>query len=258
MGTRPPTQDPALVLMNVCAGRVANGRWTKVVRAWPIRTPHAKLLAKYSVGTSAIFGHYVFCYARHRPNCITPLDVEAADRLMGANISARRERCVFVLTAGTSRTFKSTLEEIPETATIDDAQYDDKVSAAISALCQHSGIQLAIATKLLCIKRPFLVPMMDRLVQDCFGTRDPTEILRRFRGILADETVAARVRELAVVVKDLTGFAPSPVRLLDELIWFDWNVKGNTTGVLRVVGFDQWGYDPAHDERGVYLVGPRS
>jgi hypothetical protein len=131
---------------------------------------------------------------------------------------------------------------------------DGNVCAAISALCQHRGIQLAIATKLLCIKRPALVPMMDSIVQDCFGTRDPSAILQGFRRLLADEAIAARVLELASAVERMTGFAPTPVRVLDELIWFDWNLEGDTKGILGVVGFDEWGYDTEDDELGVHLL----
>lgn len=255
---RLPTQDPDLVLTDVSAGRVENGKWLREKCDWPVRTPRAKLHAKYSVGTSAIFGHYVFCYPRHQPNRLTAIDVEAADRLMGANISAQHERRIFVLAAGTSHEFESALKEIPVGATIDDAQYDEKVCAAISLLWQHHGIKLAIATKLLCIKRPVLIPMMDRLVQDCFDTKEPATILRGFRRLLAEEAIARRVRELAASIESVTGFTPTPVRILDELIWFDWNLEGDMNGTLRVVGFDEWGYDTARPELGVYLAGPRS
>lgn len=257
--TEHPAQDPDLVLTSVCAGRVKNGKWTREQRDWPIRTPLAKLHAKYTVGTSAIFGHYVFRYRHREPNRITSIDVEAADRLMSANIGAQRRRRELVLAAGESQPFVDALDQIPLAATIEDAQYDDNVCAAISVLRQHRGIKLAIATKLLCIKRPAVVPMMDRLVQDCFDTKDPATILRGFRRLLADEAIAVRVRELAVSIESMTGFAPTPVRILDELIWFDWNLEGDTKGILSVVGFEEWGYDTADDESGVHrLIGPQS
>jgi hypothetical protein len=248
--------DPDLVLANVHAGRVKKGTWTQEVRAWPIRTPRAKLLDKYSIGTSAIFGHYVFHYPRQQPDRITCVDIEAADRLMGANIRAQHGRHEAVIDAGQSPELQSALGSIPVTATIDDPRHDDRVCAAITALC-GPGVQLAIATKLLCIKRPALVPMMDSVVQGCFGAEaGPAEILRQFRRLLAEDPIATRIRELAEAVQRLTGFAPSPVRILDELIWFDWNLKPGGEGIQRVVGFEHWGYDPEHDERGVHWIGP--
>jgi hypothetical protein len=120
-------------------------------------------------------------------------------------------------------------------------------------LCQR-GIRLAIATKLLCIKRPGLVPMMDRVVQDCFGTADPAAILRGFRHLLADAATLARIDALSSRVETLTGFRPTPVRILDELIWFDWNLEKVSQGILPVVGFPEWGYDTARDELGVHLL----
>lgn len=96
--------------------------------------------------------------------------------------------------------------------------------------------------------------MMDSVVQNCFGTNDPATILKGFRRLLADEATAGRIGELATSVESLTGFTPTPVRILDELIWFDWNLESGTKRPLRVVGFTDWGYDTEDDSRGVHLL----
>jgi hypothetical protein len=229
--------------------------WTKQRRDWPVQTPRAKLVAKYSLGTSALFGHYVYRFPHRDPDRITPIDIEAADRLMGANISAQHDRRAAVLAAGGGAALSSALARVPSDATIHDATHDAAICEAIAALTSREGIGLAIATKLLCIKRPALVPMMDSVVQGCLGTTDPAQILRAFRHLVALPVVATHLDELAGVIASLVGFTPTAVRVLDELIWFDWNLERGTHRVLRVVGFPDWGYDTAHDDRGVHQFG---
>lgn len=246
--------DRPLVLHDVRADRVIDGAWTKQWRDWPVKTPRAKLVAKYSLGTSALFGHYVYRFPHRDPDRITAIDVEAADRLMGANISAQHDRRDAVLAAGGSAALSNALARIPLDATILDPTHDVAACDAIAAMTSREGIGLAIATKLLCIKRPALVPMMDSVVQGCLGTTEPAEILRTFRRLISPPTVSAHLDELAGAIASLVGFAPTAVRILDELIWFDWNLERGTDGTLRVVGFLDWGYDAEHDDRGVYQL----
>jgi hypothetical protein len=145
------------------------------------------------------------------------------------------------------------LRRIPVRASIEESTFDDDVERAIEVLTACDGVKLAIATKLLCIKRPYLIPMMDRVVQGCFGSDRPLEILGEFRRLLATPEISARVDALADHVGAIIGVAPSRVRILDELIWFDWNVRPpNAKGLCEVVGFADWVYDMAQDERGVY------
>lgn len=247
--------DRPLVLVDVCADQVIDGLWTRRRRDWPVQTPRAKLIAKYSTGTSALFGHYVYRFPHRDPDRITPIDIEAADRLMGANISAQHNRREAVLELGASAALSNALARIPSEATVHDAAHDAATCDAIAALTSRPGIGLAIATKLLCIKRPALVPMMDSVVQGCFGTDNPAQILRAFRHLVSLPVIAAHLDELAGVVASLVGFAPTAVRILDELIWFDWNLERGTHGVLHVVGFRDWGYHTAHDDRGVHWLG---
>jgi hypothetical protein len=244
--------DRPLVLVDVCADLVEGGVWVKRRRDWFVQTPRAKLLAKYSFGTSALFGHYVYRFPHRDPDRITPVDIEAADRLMGANISAQHHRRAAVQAAGASAALSGALARIPLDATIRDAGHDAAACEAIAALASHPGIGLAIATKLLCIKRPALVPMMDSVVQGCLGTTEPVEILRTFRRLITLPEIAAHLAELGSAIAAQVGFEPTAVRILDELIWFDWNLERGPQRVLRVVGFPAWGYDTADDDRGVH------
>jgi len=252
MGTQSDGEDDPVVLSDVYAERLEHGTWTKGdKRTWAIQTPRTKLLEKYTIGTSVLFGHYVFRFPHRDPYQITAVDIEAADRLMGANISARHDRRTTALAVGKSRALVDVLEQIDPAASIESDEHDEKICEAISILSGEHGIEVAIATKLLCIKRPYLVPMMDSVVQGCFNYAEPKVILREFRRLLTGATLAA-IKDMANSINDLTGFSPSPVRILDELIWFDWNLIPASGGLWSVRGFPEWIYDPRNDERGVH------
>jgi hypothetical protein len=179
----------------------------------------------------------------------------AADNLMRANISAQDQRWLNIESPDRQEALASVLRRIPVRAPIEDSRFDDDVCKAVEILTAGGGVQLAIATKLLCIKRPYLIPMMDRVVQDCIGSDQASEVLGEFRRLLALTEVSARVDALVHLVESIIGVAPSRVRILDELIWFDWNVRRpDAAGLCEVVGFADWVYDTAHDERGIYRV----
>jgi len=251
---RAGADDPPLVLSGVCTSRLEDGRWKKKERGpWAIATPRAKLVEKYTRGTSAIFSHYVYRFPHPDPDRITSVDMEAADRLMGANISAQHERWRGIASPECQEQLAPVLRRIPVRASIEDPTFDAEVGEAIEVLTARDGVQLAIATKLLCIKRPYLIPMMDSVVQDCFGSNRALEILEDFRRLLAEQEVSQRVDALVDQLAAITGVIPSRVRILDELIWFDWNLRPpGADGLCEVVGFPDWVYDPAQDARGVY------
>lgn len=60
---------------------------------------------------------------------------------------------------------------------------------------------------------------------------------------------------LADDVARIAGFAPSRIRILDELIWFDWDLRApDPNGHCYSVNFGDWCYDVHHDERGLHRV----
>lgn len=245
--------EPPLILDDVIAERWNDGAWENARRKWSVVTPRAKLLAKYANGTSALFGHYVYRYPHRDPHRISSIDIAAADRLMGANISAQAERAAQIVDHDRQEALAHILTDVPIDASIEDARFDERIVAAIAAVTCH-GVGLAIATKLLCIKRPALIPMMDSVVQGCIGATEPLPILQTFRRLITAPGVSAHLDALAAAVAAVHGFAPSRVRVLDELIWFDWNIRKGNERILKVVGFDEWGYDREDDACGVFRL----
>lgn len=117
----------------------------------------------------------------------------------------------------------------------------------------RSGISLAKVTKLLCLKRPKLIPMLDRNVCQGLGSPEvnsvaPTfgpaviNIIRDFQAILVwsgevdgephnnQDKVNALAAEITRKIaeemnaREWNGRKPvvTPVRVLESLIWFDW------------------------------------
>jgi hypothetical protein len=130
------------------------------------------------------------------------------------------------------------------------------VSADLAALfdaCRVRGVRLAIATKLLCQKRPYLIPMLDGDVQSAIGRprgirqlKTPgvrsVAYIERFRELMRQPlgtgaqgwSNLAALTHLAATLTDVVskhlkglGVAPphpdfSPARILDKLVYFDW------------------------------------
>jgi len=181
----------------------------------------------------------------------------AADRLMAARISAQHERWDRIAEPGRQEELAKVLGRIPVDAPIEDSTFDGDVDDAVEILTRGGGVQLAIATKLLCIKRPHLIPMMDSMVQYCFDCTKASEILKEFRRLLAERAFSESLGELAKHIGSSFGVTPSRVRILDELIWFDWNLGLPEAGWCKVRGFDDWGYDVENDDRGIYYCPER-
>lgn len=228
-------------------------RVDRSIETWHIVEPAAKLEAKYTRGGSLIFDHYVFHLRITDPDRITLVDMAAVDALMNANISAKHVRTDRVQDPELIDRVRSLLVNIPPDARLEDATWDDAVTAAASEIVGPE-IGVSIATKLLMVKRPWLVPMLDRVVRVPF--EDPSDIrvaLRRFRELLAHN--ADRIAALQRFVSRRFGLDISPVRVLDQLIWFDWNTLGaDEQGIYRVRGFPEWGHDPKAHDRGVHRL----
>lgn len=237
----------SIVLYNVNVGELTNsGQWRKRSGEWTIRYAAEKLKAKYSIGTTVVFDLWTFANPKPNPDKLMDADIWAADLLMGANISTQRARLKALRDSEVRSRLSQWLRKVPpEKADIEVDEWDQKVADLIGEL-QRRGIGLATATKLLFIKRPFLIPMMDSAVQDCFGSRTPGKIMEGFRSALKHQDNAKTLREVGDGLKRQLGFRVSALRMLEQLIWFDWNLKKDSRE-YRVRGFPSWGWRPGDD-----------
>ena len=240
-----------LTLQKVRADRY-DGGWKRTIETWLVREPLEKLRAKYAGGGSLIFDHYVFHYPHRTPNRITPVDLAAVDRLMAGNISAKTARWNRLIDSALLDSVERVLSKIPHHASIDAPDWDGLVAEAVAALVQPE-VQVAIATKLLMVKRPWLVPMIDSRIQHVFDREeDVPAVLVGMRRLLSDNReVIERLRR--AVAEEFT-LDISPLRVLDQLLWFDWNTapEPEHDGLCHVLGFPDWVYDTRHHDQGVF------
>ena len=262
--TRPamPREEEITVhLENTNPWRVVGGRWrSDPGRPWTIRFAWQKLQQKYLEGTTRVFDIYVFANPRQGAaagNRLLDPDIMAADRLMSANIVLNGARDKIWKTA---EDVERPLREIPWKTTLEQAS-DGQIEAVVNAVRELRAVgcvQLPIATKLLFIKLPYLVPMVDSVVQDCFHAirEDVASLLRCFRNILCDSRNEAPIAALRGHLHDEVGIDISPVRILEQLIWFDWYLKGSPerNGVYRHRVFRDWGWRPSRPEKGVCRI----
>jgi hypothetical protein len=231
-------------------------QWENQNRDYTICEPLEKLHAKYSQGATLLFDFYVFEYPHRVLDNLTSADLIAADRLMGANITAQNLRLEQLTEFIDGKKIERFLSKIPWEASIEDPQYDSDVQKALEKLVDLHGVELAIASKLLTIKRPFLIPMMDSMVQYCFHdacqrcskkSEIPVVIMGEFRRLLQDEHIRMTTTYLCSEIRKEFGIRVSPIRVLDQLIWFDWNIIPSKNGTFVVRGFNDWIYDAKKD-----------
>lgn len=232
-----------------------DGGWKKSVdETWTIREPREKLRAKYSRGGTLVFDHYVFHYPHWNPNRVTLVDMAAVDQLMTGNISRKEERWARVADSTCQDRVQDVLEQIPVGATIEDPRWDGLVADAVRALVQPE-VQFAIATKFLMVKRPWLVPMYDDRVRAALNDESDVVALQgEMRRLLrANRAAIERLRRL---VADEFALEVSSLRILDQLIWFDWSssAKPDANGMCPVTGFPEWVFDTNDYERGVRRI----
>jgi hypothetical protein len=240
-----------LKLRDVNRQRVHLGRWHDEPGDWLVQAPLEKLREQYRTSPSALFDHYVFHF-RHDPNRLGTLDLEAAERLIGAELAFATRRLIEDPRLGDP--LAAILSRIPREASLGDAGYDADIAAAIALLRSAHGMRLQTATTLLAIKRPHLVPQMDAVVQLCFfRTKEPATILRGFRRVITDAESGPQLGQLCQAVHEETGIEVSPVRVLDRLIGFDWSLQPRDDGRFEVTGFPRWLFDPANEALGVHL-----
>jgi hypothetical protein len=108
------------------------------------------------------------------------------------------------------------------------ANGDGALAAAIGA-CVNPGIGLAGATKMLHLKRPRLVPILDQLVAEMMGVTLPSSPTLDQRAAIAQRLVTAIRREgrrnldvLQRIQAELAndGITRPLIRIFDAILWF--------------------------------------
>jgi hypothetical protein len=119
------------------------------------------------------------------------------------------------------------------------ANGDAVLSRAIAA-CIHRGIGLASATKVLHLKRPYLVPILDRLVAEMLGVNIADNPTVAQRVAYAQRLASAIRREgrrniqvLQRIQSELSteGIQRTLVRIFDAILWYSHPAAGVPGGV---------------------------
>lgn len=221
---------------------------------WVIREPLQKLRAKYLSYPerfhSLHFDLYVHqrAVAKGRRNDIDGSDI-CATLLMNSGVDRDDLRAL----VAAAPEVKLALTAIPD-IDLEDADLE-KLSPPLRSLfaaVRTNGVSIAKCTKLLCMKRPRLIPMLDAEVVRALCKRAPqlpanpqafasrvVDLMGRFQSLLraraegaltngqACESIASSFsREVRTHLEahGLSGPFPtfSAVRVLDNLLWFDW------------------------------------
>jgi len=216
---------------------------------WIIRHGAEKLRAKYLDDEARFHSLHFDLYAHQR--LAAP---DWANRIEGADLFA-----TLLMNSGVDkadvRAFMARAEAVGAalravpTSDLADAT-DEAVHDVLEPLfreCRLPGIGIAKVTKLLSMKRPRFIPMIDSQVLDAlYGRASPgpseaaafgewaTAAVLRFRALLlhgenraslketAAQTTVAVSRELSRRGVDAPHPSFSEVRVLDNLLWFDW------------------------------------
>ena len=196
---------------------------------------------------SAQAGGYDSLAGTGDPDRITVDDVIAMNRSMRARSEHARWTPVFDSDQAWLRAIPRELDLLEA----DDDRWaaiggDALVSAAITG-CIHRGIGLASATKVLHLKRPRLVPLLDRLALQMLGVNARDDPTPDQRIALARDVVTAIRREgranisaLRSIQQQLAndGIDRPVVRIFDVILWFSHPAAG-VRGATRTmsVGF---------------------
>ncbi len=217
---------------------------------WLIRHGAAKLRRKYGdVFHSREFDAYAIARATQDPSWRNRIEV--ADLLATWTMQSQIERRPGAIEAVLERRglIEAALALVPVDLRLEQDIPDQTWShlrALFEAFRVH-GVAVASMTKVLCMKRPALIPMMDTHVMGfIFKGEWPTEDGRAVQDYAAAGVIGMKqfrelmlhrknLEVLAAIRDDLAPWlaqldvssravpAPSLVRVLDSLLWYDWN-----------------------------------
>lgn len=226
---------------------------------WDIADPWQKLRDKYFDGGTVLSREFDLYAARRSTDSGWRNRLEGADitatLLMHSQAESRDVDTLF----GRSDAIEVALSAVPTDLDLADADLDADLRlradlAELFRVCKLTGIGVAKASKLLCLKRPRLIPMIDQYVRKALYNRvadiepplpdKPEEFGRRvvqevtaFRRVMLWErekrgpgltnlvvlqALAGELNRELASGAGLTGEIVTPVRVLDNLLWMDW------------------------------------
>jgi hypothetical protein len=167
------------------------------------------------------------------PNRIDPLDVLATVAMNSRVDTAKKVRQVH---EGLASRCNPLLPGIPEDADLLDLErWRAPLRALLDAAVQTPGVLVATATKVLHRKRRFLIPMLDSVVLRHYLAANPTSLRVCVESDYKTKAADGAMDAVAVFHRDLLaaqdeielvrhslatqGFALSPVRILEVLVW---------------------------------------
>jgi hypothetical protein len=192
---------------------------------------------------SAKLGGYDSLAGVGNPNRVVVEDVIA----MNTTMRSRSKRSLWDPVLASRQRW---LREIPPGLDLIEADEDewtaadgDAVVAAALGVCIHPGIGLAGATKLLHLKRPRLMPVLDQLVAEMIGVTLPASPALDRRVAVAQRLVTALRREgrhnldvLQRIQRELAkdGINRPLIRIFDAILWFS-HPAASVTGAKRSI-----------------------
>lgn len=206
--------------------------------AWIIRNCQEKLQVKYeSTFESFRYDSYIAARAGTDPFWQNRIDREDAEMTRVVNSYYKDEEIRQLMWRG--ETIGQALEQVPNDLILD-AEVPEEVFESIALVFRcfiRPGVRLPKATKILHMKRPRLIPMLDSYVLRFLFSEDrehdaATGIvgMRQFRALMrygnnleALYAITEKInRWLAGLTKEGPLLMLTPVRVLDHLLWFDY------------------------------------
>jgi hypothetical protein len=214
---------------------------------WVIRHCLDKLRVKYGDGNGRLYYSVEFdAYAAARAAADPGwrARIEAPD-ILATLLVASRYRMIDVDTImGQATVIEAALRAVPHDVDLEQSLTDvvwEQLSELFASFAT-SGIAAAKVTKVLYMKRPRLIPMVDGFVMrflfnggwprgEASTAGGILKAVRQFRALMLHGDNQASLRQLTAGINRWLADRPgarqrislSPARVLDHLLWFDWN-----------------------------------
>jgi hypothetical protein len=241
--------------------------WLGKNKDWRIVEIEGKLSTLYfTAHNSPAFDFYIDLQQKHRadPNQLLKGDFWATD-LMNSNMF-EKDIDAFVKEKGDA---SNLLTKLPQTVGLESdegGRLIPEISRVIESIYQVKGFGISKATKVLCTRRPLLIPMLDSHVVECLTGREEAKdkscattefLLRQFRQVLLFRDNLKSLRAAALQLARETSLKISPTRLLEQLIWFDWSFSGKKrklTSTERWLQQEGWTWDGNYSSPYVHRI----
>jgi hypothetical protein len=241
----PESLNPVITIPESLREGATNGPWT-------IRHNVAKLQRKYGgdFSLSREFDAYGAARAAQDPSWRNR--IEMVDLLATWMMQSQIERRAGAIEAVMEKRadIEAELAKVPEELALEEEHISEQTWSQLEILFRTFrlwGVSLATMTKVLSLKRPALIPMLDshvmgflfqkerplqdnRKIQDdarvgVVGMRQFRELMRHGKNLEALTSIGNEINSWLAgqLVSSHTAPVLSAVRLLDCLLWYDWN-----------------------------------